>query len=43
MSTGKKITHEEYVQKVAEVNPNIEVVGEYIKWLTVSKKYKEGD
>lgn len=30
MSTGKKITHEEYVQKVAEVNPNIEVVGEYI-------------
>ncbi len=30
MSTGKKITHEEYVRKVAEINLDIEVVGKYI-------------
>ena len=27
---GKKKTHEEYVAEVAEVNPNIEVIGQYI-------------
>lgn len=27
---GKKITHDEYIQRVAEVNSNIEVIGEYV-------------
>lgn len=28
--SGKVITHEEYIKRVAEVNPNIEVVGTYV-------------
>lgn len=29
INIGKKITHEEYVQRVTEINPNIEVIEEY--------------
>lgn len=34
MQTGKKITHEEYVQRVAKINPEIEVLGVYVNSTT---------
>lgn len=27
---GRRITHEEYVKRVTEINPNIEVIGIYV-------------
>lgn len=30
MLTSKKIAHEEYIRRVAEISPNIEVLGEYV-------------
>lgn len=33
-SGSKQKTHEEYVFEVAKINPNIEVIGEYVNWET---------